>query len=712
MAVMQDWIVRCERRLAGLAAIIAASACVAPSSHAFSLTDTSAVTNWELAVGVGVLSAFFTSILLWIYSAHRRLRLRQRRRAKFASAALNNLPHGIVMVDSRQRMVFCNDRYLEIHHLSRSDISSRMPFADVLELQKARGTLAVDPHAGKRSGDELESSVRDVGDGRQIKVSRRWLPGGGFISVHEDFSEQRELSRQLATTKSFLESVIDNIPVCVAVKNIDDGRYILANRAFEQFSRFPREKIVGHRADEIFTPQSAKAVIEADEEAIASPTGDASMEIVVERGAQQAHPRRAPRGCTRRVRSAEVPGHAVRGRDRPARTVEAGRGDQEVPRARAGSHPDVGRGEAGGRPQVSARQPACREVHGPVAAADDRPPDRGVPFARPCDLHQSSRQCGDPHEGRGRRRGVSGAVGHRHAALHGAPRRRARRAGRAAVPDPDQRGHHRPPPDRVADGAHGVPRRPDGPAEPRRIRAGAVADDRRVRRIGRVRGAVDRPRSLQGGQRRLRPSGRRQAADRGFGQDPAGGAGRGGRAPVRRRVRPDHRRRAAAGRQGAGAAADRRDAEGIRDRRQDHPCRGHGRHRGVPAQRQRCRGAAGERRRRAVPRQGGGARLGVRVRSADGSADPRPPGHASRTVAGDQERRTDAELSAAGDHRQGCGRLRGPGALESSDPGRRVARRVHSACRGERPDRRNGRVDPARGLPRSRILAPARCRSR
>jgi diguanylate cyclase (GGDEF)-like protein/PAS domain S-box-containing protein len=287
MAVMQDWIVRCERHLAGLAAIIAASAGVVPSSHAFSLTDTSAVTNWELAVGVGVLTAFFTSILLWIYSAHRRLRLRQRRRAKFASAALNNLPHGIVMVDSRQRMVFCNDRYLEIHHLNRSDISSRMPFADVLEMQKARGTLTADPHAGKRSGDELESSVRDVGDGRQIKVSRRWLPGGGFISVHEDFSEQRELSRQLATTKSFLESVIDNIPVCVAVKGIDDGRYILANRAFEQFSRFPREKIVGHRADEIFTPQSAKAVIEADEEAIASPTGNASMEIVVDRGAHK-----------------------------------------------------------------------------------------------------------------------------------------------------------------------------------------------------------------------------------------------------------------------------------------------------------------------------------------------------------------------------------------------------------------------------------------
>jgi len=30
------------------------------------------------------------------------------------------------------------------------------------------------------------------------------------------------------------------VPVCVAAKNIEDGRYIFANRAFERFSRFSR----------------------------------------------------------------------------------------------------------------------------------------------------------------------------------------------------------------------------------------------------------------------------------------------------------------------------------------------------------------------------------------------------------------------------------------------------------------------------------------
>jgi len=42
----------------------------------------------------------------------------------------------------------------------------------------------------------------------------------------------------LRQTKQFLESMLDNVPVCVAAKSIEDGRYIFANRAFERFSRF------------------------------------------------------------------------------------------------------------------------------------------------------------------------------------------------------------------------------------------------------------------------------------------------------------------------------------------------------------------------------------------------------------------------------------------------------------------------------------------
>ena len=68
---------------------------------------------------------FLASIALWILSALRRVKRSQLRRNAFVSSALNNLNQGVVMTDPRQRIVFCNDRYLEIYGLSRSDIPRR-----------------------------------------------------------------------------------------------------------------------------------------------------------------------------------------------------------------------------------------------------------------------------------------------------------------------------------------------------------------------------------------------------------------------------------------------------------------------------------------------------------------------------------------------------------------------------------------------------------
>src|SRR6202012_527419 len=100
---------------------------------------------------------------------------------------------------------------------------------------------------------EPEGFVTELPDGRCVLVKMFHLPNGGIVGIHEDCTEQRKLARQLASTKQFLESVLDHVPVCVAAKNIENGRYIFANRAFEAFSGISRERIVGSHAREIFS---------------------------------------------------------------------------------------------------------------------------------------------------------------------------------------------------------------------------------------------------------------------------------------------------------------------------------------------------------------------------------------------------------------------------------------------------------------------------
>jgi diguanylate cyclase (GGDEF)-like protein/PAS domain S-box-containing protein len=242
---------------------------------------------WEMLIGGIVVCSFLAAIALWILSALRKAKRSQLRRSAFVSSALNNLTQGVVMTDSHRRIVFCNDRYFEIYGLVRSDIPKNMTGPELLELRRQRGVLDVSVEEFYRLADSPEGFITELPGGRSVLVRYFALPNGGSVMTHEDCTEQRKLSRQLASTKQFLESVLDNVPVCVAVKSIEDGRYIFANRAFERFSRFSRGDIVGKRAGEIFQPETAAHIEAADRAALDSPEGQFRGEFVVERGSEK-----------------------------------------------------------------------------------------------------------------------------------------------------------------------------------------------------------------------------------------------------------------------------------------------------------------------------------------------------------------------------------------------------------------------------------------
>src|SRR5882724_6317497 len=242
---------------------------------------------WEMLIAGVAVCSFLAAVALWVHSALRKVRRLQLRRNAFVSSALNQLSHGVVMTDAQKRIVFCNDRYLEIYGLARSDISRNMTGPELLEMRRKRGVLDVSVEDFYARAGTPEGLITELPGGRSVLVKCFALPNGGSVATHEDYSEQRKLSRELASTKQFLESVLDNVPVCVAAKSIEDGRYIFANRAFERFSRFSRDIILGKRADEIFTPDTAARVEAADQAALKSPDGQFRTELVVERGSEQ-----------------------------------------------------------------------------------------------------------------------------------------------------------------------------------------------------------------------------------------------------------------------------------------------------------------------------------------------------------------------------------------------------------------------------------------
>ncbi|WP_253075754.1 putative bifunctional diguanylate cyclase/phosphodiesterase [Bradyrhizobium sp. 195] len=79
-----------------------------------------------------------------------------------------------------------------------------------------------------------------------------------------------EVEEDLLRTREFLDTIVENIPIAVFAKCAKDSRYILLNRAGENYYGLQREQMLGRTPDEIFPADVARMVNEQDRRVVAS----------------------------------------------------------------------------------------------------------------------------------------------------------------------------------------------------------------------------------------------------------------------------------------------------------------------------------------------------------------------------------------------------------------------------------------------------------
>src|SRR5437763_2438538 len=136
---------------------------------------------WEVLIGGIVICAFLAAIALWIHSALRWVKRSHLRKNAFISSALNHLNQGVVMTDPKQRIVFCNDRYLEIYRLVRSDGPRTMTGPELLELWREARGLDVSPAHFYADPARPEGLIRALPSGPSRLVRQLPLPHGRSI---------------------------------------------------------------------------------------------------------------------------------------------------------------------------------------------------------------------------------------------------------------------------------------------------------------------------------------------------------------------------------------------------------------------------------------------------------------------------------------------------------------------------------------------------
>jgi diguanylate cyclase (GGDEF)-like protein len=114
-------------------------------------------------------------------------------------AAINNMLHGVCLYDADQRIVVSNRRYAEIYHLSPTQIRPGTSLQEVLEYRRQRGThFKTMPNDHVGVNDKQSREIQELADGRIVSIARHKMPGGGWLTSHEDITDRARAERKIA----------------------------------------------------------------------------------------------------------------------------------------------------------------------------------------------------------------------------------------------------------------------------------------------------------------------------------------------------------------------------------------------------------------------------------------------------------------------------------------------------------------------------------
>ena len=164
------------------------------------------------------------------------------------ATALNNMTQGVVMFDSNERLVICNDRYLEMYNLSRDVVKPGCTLLELIQHRAATGSLTrpaeeyrADLVTSMAQGKTLSAIVEPPG-GAAISVVNKPIPGGKYwVGTHDDITERltterksaalAEQDQRRATVETAIQSFRESVQI--GLRTVSDGAAAMKSTASE-----------------------------------------------------------------------------------------------------------------------------------------------------------------------------------------------------------------------------------------------------------------------------------------------------------------------------------------------------------------------------------------------------------------------------------------------------------------------------------------------
>lgn len=169
------------------------------------------------------------------------------------SRSLAHLPQGVVVIDSEQRLVAWNARYLELFRFPPDLIRVGVPIGEAFRYNARRGLLGPGPidEAIERRLNHLRSGrphmrESEKDDGTVLEIRGNPLPDGGFVTSYADITAYKNTARELRSLADALEH-----RVAERTRDLDEAR-----REAERANRY-KTRFVASAVHDLLQPLNA-----------------------------------------------------------------------------------------------------------------------------------------------------------------------------------------------------------------------------------------------------------------------------------------------------------------------------------------------------------------------------------------------------------------------------------------------------------------------
>ena len=134
--------------------------------------------------------------------------------------ALNNMSQGLCFFDGEERLIVCNQRYIEMYGLDPDRVHPGTSLSEIVEMRYRGGSCPTvskqEYHAWRKRVSEAREpceTVYKLQDGRTFSIHYRPMANGAWVATTDDITERQRLTDQLAENHRLLAHMATHDPL-------------------------------------------------------------------------------------------------------------------------------------------------------------------------------------------------------------------------------------------------------------------------------------------------------------------------------------------------------------------------------------------------------------------------------------------------------------------------------------------------------------------